>query len=431
MKKVVMNDTTHKVFDFLIETAKEKSRVTYLEVNQYLGRKTGRGLKSSLDKIAEYCRENNLPNLATIVVAKGTQAPVKASHKEFERIYGDTDFEKWQNEVFNHDWDTSHSSTTVDSIHHEFNDQDFWLTSIWRFNPSKLGGLGFTQEGNLKRFVKATKSGAIVFIYGTKQKAEKDLRGKVVGALEVSHTQGHIKDFMPKQAWDETQNNSERKGKWEFALKVTRAWEIVKERRQNIEQVFPNTYSRKKAQHIGAAGTPINTNDIENIKFLPLKEVPVFGGTSTINPDITTMASILAPSKAGPIQKNGFWNEGTDGPRYLYILKLSGNASAFLGQEVSDDKFILKVGVSKDPNMRCNTIQRAYPDGQFRWIVWKPKEIAEIKPFADGSLAIIGEDAMKMELLTSGAKSLGHEFFLATQDQAEKAWYSGNQCERT
>ena len=116
-----------------------------------------------------------------------------------------------------------------------------------------------------------------------------------------------------------------------------------------------------------------------------------------------------------------------DGPKYLYILLLEGDYSAYLGRPTSEltDHHIIKVGFSRSPTTRCKQIQSAYPRGSFIWHIVKqdPESGSEALPNAE--VAMAGEDAMKKRLAEEGGECLGGEFFLAEDNLFERTMSVG------
>ncbi len=140
-----------------------------------------------------------------------------------------------------------------------------------------------------------------------------------------------------------------------------------------------------------------------------------------------TLEAALTPSRAIPPATQGYWVGETDGPKYLYILKLEGDVAAYLGRSPTkvEGKTIIKVGFSKSPMSRRDQIQGNYPAGAFRWSVIKPGDLSVTPPYANARVAIAGEDAMKARLVEGGAESLGGEFFLAEDWLVLKTWSAG------
>jgi hypothetical protein len=307
--------------------------------------------------------------------------------------------------------------------------KNIWLTSFWGFDPKIWGCVGFSQEHMLTHFMEKTRSGALVAIYVTKGKGPDGMRGNVVGILEVSRKTGHARNFISADHWQKVERDPESRGKWLFAVEVTRAWKVIEEDWKPVEFVFPETYTNTNHQRLGGQGAQIGEDEVPNLLSLNVYEVPVYGQTSGISPAIQSLDEVLklAPSKAVLPATEPYWVGETDGPKHLYILRLSGDISAYFGTIHNDaeDGMIIKVGFSKSPSARREQIQRAYPDGQFKWEVLYPKEIPALAPYPNAKIAIAGEDAMKRRLENDGGRSLGGEFFLANQSLVIRTWIAG------
>jgi len=301
------------------------------------------------------------------------------------------------------------------------------LTSFWGFNPDSWGCIGFATKPKLDYFLKRTKSGVIVAIYVTKGKGQEQERGKVVGFLEVSHQSGHAKNFISGDQWAIKERDPASRGKWLFALKVTRAWKVVEEERQSINSLLPKTYSSAHPEFIGSQGVPVAAHEVEKLLNLTVYEVPVYGQKSKIDSKIESFENVLRPSLAVYPAKEPYWVGETDGPKHLYILKLSGNLESYLGRSESEleNKIIVKVGFSRSPLTRRDQIQAAYPSGMYKWEVLYPEKIPIEPPYPNAEVAIAGEDAMKARLTKDGGEPLGGEFFLADEGLVIRTWHAG------
>ena len=60
-------------------------------------------------------------------------------------------------------------------------------------------------------------------IYVTKGKGPEIQRGKGVGILETNGKSGHISRFLPGDTWAEKGSDPKSRGKWEYAVGVSRA----------------------------------------------------------------------------------------------------------------------------------------------------------------------------------------------------------------
>jgi hypothetical protein len=306
--------------------------------------------------------------------------------------------------------------------------RDVWLTSFWGFDPASWGCIGFADEGKRSRYLSQSKSGSLVAIYVTKNKGPHEMRGKVVGVLEMSHQVGHAREFISGDRWAKKEADPDSRGKWLFAVKATRAWRIAPEDWQPVETLLPQAYGSAHPEFIGASGVRVGAEESERLLELDVYEVPVYGQTEPVDPTIQTLQTALHPSRAVRPPSLPYWVGETDGPKHLYILELGGDTAAYLGRsnEELDGKRIVKVGFSKSPLSRRDQIQAAYPVGQFHWEVRLPKEIPKQAPYPNADVAIAGEDAMKKRMVDGKAESLGGEFFLAEEWMIQSAWSAGH-----
>lgn len=294
-----------------------------------------------------------------------------------------------------------------------------WLTSTYGFRPEEFGGLGFTNKEMRKSFLNRSDPGVLVVIYGA-SKAPLEMKGKIVGLQQHSHRIGYARTFTSDNEWNKKQADKDRKGRWNYAVKACRAWKITPESRMPIANFALKTYTHGRAQVIGSRGMRLETSEALRILDLDLDEVSVFGEARIDYSSPDTARAIFSPSRPGPVSKSPHIVREAEGPKYLYILKLCGDESSFLGCS-SSGGLIIKVGFSKSPETRCENHNRAWPKGAYRWIVYKSTFKDGLKPFSSSGHAIAGENTLK-KLLDATGKSLGGEFFLAGADMIEAAW---------
>lgn len=300
-----------------------------------------------------------------------------------------------------------------------------WLTSFYGFAPEEWGFLGFSDTERRKSFVDGSNAGVLVIIYGA-GKAPKDYLGKVIGVQQCSHRVGDARQFMAPHAWDAKERDPESAGKWNFAVKATRAWRVTPETRMAVQDFAPEATSTGAWQHIGARGVKLTKQEALNILKLDLQEVNVYGENPIIESSAGRAKEILAPSKAGPVSQTPFVTRESEGPKHLYILKLVGDTDAFLGRQ-AEGRVIVKAGFSRSPSTRCNDHNRALPDCAFRWEVMFAGTEDGLKPYPTSGHAKAGEHAMQQVLCRKpNGCSLGGEFFLADVDLIEEAWQKGN-----
>lgn len=423
----MLSQTALLVATALAEKAKEGLRTTYENVAEQIGwsHPTGRGLGSYLYEIMHFCKERRLPPLTLIVVKKGTKNPSPDAMPHVISALGEINIQEKQKEVFKFDW-TTVSEFTVQAAQLP-DGRKIWLTSFWGFHPDSWGCIGFASKSKLDYFVGRTRPGVIVAIYVTKGKGLERERGKVVGYLEVSHLSGNAREFMSGDQWARKESDPESRGKWLYALKVTRAWRIVEEEQKAIDDLLPKTYKSAHPEFIGSQGVPILDGEEKNLLHLAVYEVPVYGQTEKIESVVQPFEEVLVPSRAIHPAKEPYWVGETDGPKHLYILRLRGELENYLGRTKADldDKMIVKVGFSKSPMTRRDQIQAAYPAGTYKWEVLYPTEIPSDAPYPSAEVAIAGEDAMKARLTKEGAETLGREFYLADSGLVIRTWNVG------
>lgn len=300
-----------------------------------------------------------------------------------------------------------------------------WLTSFYSFRPEEWGFVGFTGGQRRKAFLEGTRPGVLVVIYGSGQAADGEL-GRILGIQQCSHQLGDAERFMLPSEWDRSQSDPDRAGRWNDAVKTTRAWRVTPETRMNVRQFAPKATATRAWQHIGTVGVPLSTQEALNILKLDLQECSVYGENPIIESSAGTAKEVLAPSKAGPVSQTPFLTKESEGPKHLYLLKLIGDTDAFLG-EPADGKIIVKAGFSRSPATRCHDHNRALPQGAFRWEVLHSGTKAGFEAYPSSGHAKAGERAMQNVLLRKpGGRSLGGEFFLADASLIEEAWTEGN-----
>lgn len=300
-----------------------------------------------------------------------------------------------------------------------------WLTSFYGFGPRNWGYLGFTQEGRRRSFLRDSSPGALVVVYGA-SKATDEERGKILGILQCSHETGDAQQYMSPSAWNEKQADPEWQKKWNYAVRVIRAWQITPESRMPVKEFAPEATETEAWQHIGASGVRLSRQEAERILKLDLQEIEVYGGTPITSSAVGTAKEILAPSKAGPVSQSAFVTRESEGPKHLYILKLHGDTDAFLG-EPAGGRMIIKAGFSRSPMSRCGDFNRALPECAFNWQVLYSGPSSGLPAYPTSDHAKAGEKAMQTILCQRPrGRSLGGEFFLADPQLIADAWTAGN-----
>lgn len=295
-----------------------------------------------------------------------------------------------------------------------------WLTSFYGFRPESWGFLGFSNDGQRKGFIRETEPGALVVIYGHKSKAPEAQRGKIIGVQQVSHNVNHAKAYMSPLEWHRKEADAERADKWNLAVKAVRAWRVAPEDYMTIEEFAPETYSTARAQVIGSQGMRLTEKEARRLFDLTLIETSVFGEIPIEAAVAVSGRDLLAPSKPGPVSQSGYFCKEAEGPKSLYVLRLIGDESRFLGRD-AEGKWIVKVGFSRSPKSRCDSLNAALPAGAFKWEVLTSNEVENLEQFATSRIAVRAETMMK-EHLHLNESSLGGEFFLADERVVREAW---------
>lgn len=302
---------------------------------------------------------------------------------------------------------------------------DVWLTSLYGFTPDTWGFLGWTDPRMRESFLRQSRPGALIVIYAA-SRAPEPLRKRVIGIQQVSHRTGTKWEFLDPRRVEQEKADPDRRDRWEHAVQVIRAWRIPEEDRPTIEEFAPQTYSHGASQMIGSRGARLTHAEANGIRSLNLVPTRVFDRTDWGEALVPLPAvEALRPSRAGPVSQSSFVVREAEGPKHLYILRLHGDADSFLGYEAGG-QMIVKVGFSASPTTRCEAFNKALPQGAFRWHVERSTYHEGLSHFPSSAHAIAGENAMKA-LLDRAGRSLGGEFFLASQTALEAAWSQGLQ----
>lgn len=295
-----------------------------------------------------------------------------------------------------------------------------WLTSFYGFSPETWGFLGFSNDGQRKHFVRETRPGALVVIYGHKSRAPAHQQGKVIGVQQVTHRVNHAENFMSPSEWARKAADPERADKWNLAVKATRAWRVAEEAYLQIEDFAPSTYSTARAQAIGSQGMRLTGAEARRLLDLTLIETSVFGEIPVTAAVPALGAAIFTPSRPGPVSQAGYFCKEAEGPKSLYVMRLHGDETAYLGRP-AEGRWIIKVGMSGSPSSRCLALNRALPAGSFTWELLKTNQSAGLPLFPKSAEAIRAETQMKA-FLHQHETSLGGEFFLVRPEAVAAAW---------
>ena len=308
--------------------------------------------------------------------------------------------------------------TPLDAI--ESTPPNVWLTRFYGFAPSAWGFLGFSNNGQRKHFIRETKPGVLVVVYGHKTMAPENQRGMVIGIQQVSHRVNHAQHFMSPTECVRKEADAERAGRWNLAAKATRAWHVAQESYLPIEEFAPESYSTGSAQYIGSQGTRLTSTEAQHILDLTLIETSVFGEIPVEAAVAVPGRDLFAPSKPGPISQSGYFCKESEGPKSLYILRLFGDETSFLGRDARA-KQIIKAGISGTPSSRCAALNNALPTEAYRWEIVRTNERDGRDLFPSSKPAINAETKIK-DFLAREQVSLGGEFFLTDEMSLHRAW---------
>lgn len=298
-----------------------------------------------------------------------------------------------------------------------------WLTSFDGFGPEEWGFIGFANEAHRARFLRETRPGVIVLIWASSRALRVD-RGRIVGIVQCSHETGRALDFMPRTTHAAKQADAKTRDRWDFAVRIVRAWRIEPSHRRKIAEFAPKTYftsaGTDRATFLGSQGDRLAPDEAAKLLQLTVEEVNVYGQPPVGSNARGLLEAVLKPSKPGPVSQMGYWSEPAEGPKHLYVLKLTGQASTFLNDASAHGSVIVKPGFSGDPQVRCAGLNAAFPaSAAFRWIVHSSTGKAGLDPFPSSVEAKIGEAAMQGFICQAGGRSLGDEFFLISRHRVD------------
>lgn len=303
-----------------------------------------------------------------------------------------------------------------------------WITSFWGWKPEIWGCIGFTQEGRRNTFLKEESDPFLMVIYVTenaKNLEDERLAGQVAGFYEVTKVIGDRNEFIHPSNFDLAPEQ------WRYSLKASRAFEILPEFRPSIREFEPEIHENKREQTVAKNAALLSEDAFERLESLPIREVPVYGVNTEIDPAISTPASTSSNGK-GYVSCGAHNGSGynvppeSDSEKELYILRLLGNTNHFLGYP-SEECEIFKVGLSISPETRRACFNRAIPEGAFSWEVHRSTLLDQDDRYPDFRIAERGEMAMKKYLSENG-KWLRGEFYLADSKTINSAWKLGREA---
>lgn len=298
---------------------------------------------------------------------------------------------------------------------------EVFLKSFYGFTPETWGFLGYTASHMRDRFLRESKPGALVVICGTSTAPEPKERLRVLGMQQQAHIKGTKWDFLAPERHESERLDPDRSRRWHHALKAVRAWRVPEEDRPLVRDIFPLTHKGgDNGTALGSYGLRLRSSEARAILGLNLFEVSVFGGSSVDALMPGSATELLKPSRPGPVSQSGFMVREAEGPKHLYILRLEGDEKSLLGYDPAG-RWIVKVGFSVAPSVRCRAHNQALPACAFEWKILRSTHAEGRKAFPSSKHALAGEGIMKA-MLDGEGRSLGGEFFLAEPAALERAW---------
>lgn len=257
----------------------------------------------------------------------------------------------------------------------------------------------------------------VCYVTGNSSYFDPRAKGLITGFMLVGHEAGDRDEFTHP-----THHGFE-PAKWRHALRAVRAFSYLPEHRIKAVDLMPKLSTH--GQPVATWGEVLEDGEqIIQLRAIPWEEVPVYQPRSEATGPISHTAAGLGFVQAGPAAASGYAVSASAQslPRQLYVLRLEGDADAYLGR-ASNDRQIYKIGLSRSPERRRQAFQKSMPWGAFRWSV---NRVSGADAKFGFSAAVAGEDAMK-QLLAREAEHLGGEFYLADLSVINDAWESG--CE--
>lgn len=311
--------------------------------------------------------------------------------------------------------DRSNTSSPIDLA-----DRQVWIKAFWGFSPHEDGYLGFTKEGDRRKFLGKAKAGDLVLIYGADApETQVADRRQALGFLEIDPVPIADKVKMSSVGAERKRVNGWL-DRWTFAVPVRRAWRV--NRRIEVKHIAPRTYSDGMFRTIANRGAVLDDLETRTALQLPVSEVAVFGEPALTELDAAeySMGNAFEPSR-GVVPFFGTKTVTTeDGDHYLYLMTFEGDTARLLGRRSDPlwDKGLFKVGLSRDPARRCGELNAGLPPAsKFRWSLSYTS-----KAFPNGQLAKTAEDDMKAKF-AGLFESQGGEFFLGKPDEVHSAFF--------
>ena len=316
-----------------------------------------------------------------------------------------------------------------DAIQHD--PPHVWMTSYFGFTPEDWGYLSFSDPGRVDHVKSESVPGFLAVIYGSvSHKTPSEEHGRLLGVYQCSHVTGGAENFLSPLGLARKRRVQKHEGQWNNGFQAVRAWRVTGETAPHVRDFAPVSYTGKNGTSIARHAIRLQSQEAVGLLNLDLEEVPVYGTDFEGLPEIGKASDLfdkpavrMSPSKPGPVSKTGYQVRESEGPKYLYILKLDGPAEHLI-DDFPEGHSMVKVGFSKSPLTRCGHLNGALPNCNLRWQVYFSGHAEGKAPYPSSSHAIAGENAMKLFLDRVG-QSLGGEFFLADEASIHDAWRLG------
>lgn len=308
------------------------------------------------------------------------------------------------------------------------NDPEIWITSFWGWGPEHWGFVGFTDEGRRRTISEDFNFPMLVVIYITENSpyATKELQGRVAGFYEITDIMDHRDQFTAHH------HRTNFPKKWQYAFKASRAFEIVPEYRPTIREFEPDIRRIGSEMATSRYGRPLTEGATEKLKRLPYREVLVYDVSRSVSDLIVVPEPVTGDAHKGYVRGGAGRHSGyvvgepKETEKELYVLKLSGDPSSYLGYDAGG-RSIFKVGLSLSPETRRSALNAAMPSGAFEWSVHRTTLKDGHARYSSFEVAEAGEMIMKKRLGKDVEKHLGGEFYLANDAEIEDAWRIGRE----
>lgn len=313
---------------------------------------------------------------------------------------------------------------------------DFWtdqtsvlLTSFWGWSPETWGTLSFSSEGRRDNLAKSLSDPftAVIYVTSNKSTIDRTMKNMVAGFYLVSHEKGDRDTFTHPIRHQRDPKS------WRHGFRAFRAFTYLPEYRISIDDFDPSLKQEKRFRAVATYGELVTDGPkINRLRDIPFKEVDVYqplGRSSELPPvDPLSDESENGFVRGGPDRRSGYTVPDLDItlPRSLYVLRLSGDTSAFLG-ESAENRSIFKIGLSVSPELRRQSFQRALPEGAFSWSLHRSTMDDGHEAYSSFEAVEFGELQMKVFLAKHG-KWLGGEFYAASEEVIVEAWRIGREA---